>query len=50
MIIPALNEAQSLSTLLPMLKDMGLGQTIVCDNGSTDATREVVDAHGGLWV
>jgi glycosyltransferase involved in cell wall biosynthesis len=49
-IIPALNEAQNLSTLLPMLEDMGLGQMIVCDNGSTDTTREVVEAHGGLWV
>lgn len=49
-IIPALNEARCLSTLLPMLKEMGLGQTLVCDNGSTDDTREIVEAHGAEWV
>ncbi|MFQ5590152.1 MAG: glycosyltransferase family 2 protein [Phycisphaerae bacterium] len=49
-IIPALNEAQGLSTLLPMLARMRLGQIVVCDNGSVDATRAVTEAHGALWV
>jgi len=49
-IIPALNEAQSLQALLPLLDSMALGQVLVCDNGSTDETRVVVEAHGADWV
>ncbi len=49
-IIPALNEARGLSTLLPMLEEMGLGQILVCDNGSTDDTREIVETRGAVWV
>lgn len=49
-IIPALNEAENLSTLLPILKSMPLSQVIVCDNGSTDGTRRVTEAHGASWV
>lgn len=49
-IIPALNEAPCLAVLLPMLHPMNLGQIIVCDNGSTDATHEVVEANGAMWV
>ncbi len=50
MVIPALNEAESLRTLLPMLRAMSLDQIIVCDNGSTDATREVVESNECDWV
>ena len=39
-IIPALNEAENLARLLPILTRFRLGQVIVCDNGSTDRTRE----------
>jgi len=49
-IIPALNEAESLALLLPQLAGLHLGQILVCDNGSTDATREVVKAHGATHV
>ncbi len=86
-IIPALNEAENLKELLPLLMadrvacpgevklgrvirpdkhrqdrvDLSGGQTddptyaefgqvLVCDNGSTDATREVVEACGAQWV
>jgi glycosyltransferase involved in cell wall biosynthesis len=50
LIIPALNEAECLAVLLPLLRSLELGQTIVCDNGSTDATRDVVERNGALWV
>lgn len=49
-IIPALNEAESLAVLLPQLLSIGPGQIIVCDNGSTDATRSVVQANGVQYV
>ena len=49
-IIPALDEAENLALLLPQLASMGLGQILVCDNGSTDATPEVTIEHGAEWV
>lgn len=49
-VIPALNEAENLSTLLPVLSSFKLGQVIVCDNGSTDDTRAVAEANGATWV
>jgi glycosyltransferase involved in cell wall biosynthesis len=49
-IIPALNEAESLQGLLPLLASSSLGQILVCDNGSTDATRELVEAYNASWV
>lgn len=49
-IIPALNEAESLAALLPRLRAMRLGQVLVCDNGSTDDTRHITESHGALWV
>lgn len=45
-IIPALNEAEGLAVLLPLLVKLGIGQIIVADNGSTDRTGEVARAHG----
>ncbi|MFQ5412261.1 MAG: glycosyltransferase family 2 protein, partial [Phycisphaerae bacterium] len=49
-IMPALNEADSLRSLLPELNRFGPGQIIVGDNGSTDDTAAVVREHGGLVV
>lgn len=49
-IIPALDEAESLEHLLPILVAMNLGQILVCDNGSTDSTQEVALRHGVTWV
>ena len=49
-IIPALNEADNLRVLLPQLNALGLGQIIVCDNGSPDATRAVIQSQGALEV
>ncbi len=49
-IIPALNESESLRELLPLLTTYALGQVLVCDNGSVDATREVVEALRAQWV
>lgn len=49
-IIPALNEAEGLAVLLPLLVELGIGQIIVADNGSTDRTGEVARAHGAKVV
>lgn len=49
-IIPALDEAENLLALLPGLLSLDLGQILVCDNGSTDGTKDVVDQHGVQWV
>jgi len=48
--MPALNEEQNLRELLPLLARMQPGQILLCDNGSTDGTRGVVEAHGATWV
>lgn len=45
-VIPALNEERSLAELLPLLAPMGLGQVVVGDNGSTDATARVTTDNG----
>ena len=39
LIIPTLNEGKNIGKLLDLVKDM---QVIVCDDGSTDNTKEVV--------
>lgn len=49
-IIPALNEADNLNILFPQLQNYGLGQILICDNGSTDDTKRVVDRNGATWV
>ena len=49
-IIPALNEADNLTILLPQLQSYNPGQVLVCDNGSTDTTRDIVEKHGVRWV
>lgn len=49
-VVPALNEARNLEVLLPELIAMAFGQILICDNGSTDDTRTVVERHNCLWV
>jgi len=46
LIIPALNEAECLKSLLPEVPYLLLHETIVVDNGSTDATAAVAQAAG----
>ncbi len=50
LVIPAYNEQDALRTLLPRLAGLGLGQVLVADNGSTDATAEVAAACGAHVV
>ncbi len=50
LIIPALNEAESLRALLPELVSSGLDHIIVVDNQSTDATAEVARELGARVV
>ncbi len=50
LIIPALNEAESLRHLLPELAPFGLKHIIVVDNGSTDETAEVARGLGAHVV
>ena len=49
-IIPALNEEESLPLVLGELPWSTLYQVIVVDNGSQDRTAEVAAAHGALVV
>jgi glycosyltransferase involved in cell wall biosynthesis len=49
-IIPALNEEESLPFVLGELPWSALHQVIVVDNGSQDRTAEVATAHGALVV
>lgn len=50
LIIPALNEEQSIGSTLAGLKNRGLGQVIVVDNGSTDRTAEVAQRQGARVI
>jgi MoaA/NifB/PqqE/SkfB family radical SAM enzyme len=49
-IIPALNEEESLPTVLRELPDRLITRTIVVDNGSSDRTAEVAEAAGAHVV
>ncbi len=49
-LLPACNEAESLTTLLPVLTAMRFGQIIVADNASTDGTGSVAAAAGATVV
>ncbi len=50
LIIPALNEAENLRTLLPFLQSelSGNGRITIADGGSTDGTKKVIEAHSGV--
>ena len=51
-IIPAVNEADQLSRLLPYLLDelAGRGEVTVADGGSTDGTIDVIAGYPGVHV
>lgn len=50
LIIPALNEAETLGTLLRQIPGTIFSQIVVVDNGSEDSTAEVAAAAGALVV
>lgn len=45
-IIPALNEEQSIGLVIEAIPKQVVRSIYVCDNGSQDATVEVSKAHG----
>lgn len=45
-VIPALNEAENLRTLIPQLQTLAPCQIVIGDNGSTDRTAEVARSCG----
>ncbi|MFN3201785.1 MAG: glycosyltransferase family 2 protein [Bradymonadia bacterium] len=47
-LIPALNEEESLPTVLDGLKGRGIRRVVVVDNGSSDHTYQVIERHGGV--
>ena len=49
-VIPALNEAQNLRSLVPDLLSLGVGQVVVGDNGSTDGTGSAAAEAGAMVV
>jgi len=52
-VVPAYNEASSIIELLERVKAVSIPgvafETIVIDDGSTDDTRKLVEAHPDLW-
>lgn len=49
-IIPALDEEQSIGATLDSVAVLGAAPTIVVDNGSIDRTAEVAEAHGAQVI
>jgi len=49
-LIPALNEEEPLPGVLDELREAGIGQVVVVDNGSTDATAQVAREGGARVV
>jgi len=49
-IIPALNEAENLARLLPLLRGGGIHEIIVSDGGSSDETLAIASAHGARTI
>ncbi|MFQ5512029.1 MAG: glycosyltransferase family 2 protein [Candidatus Krumholzibacteriia bacterium] len=49
-VIPAMNEEHSIGLVIDEIPRDGVGQVIVVDNGSTDATAGVARAHGATVV
>jgi glycosyltransferase involved in cell wall biosynthesis len=50
LIIPALNEEESIGLTLDGIRDAGLAQVLVVDNGSTDRTSAIARQHGAQVV
>ena len=50
LIIPALNEEETIGLTLDGLRGQPLAQIIVADNGSTDGTAQAARAHGAQVV
>ena len=48
-IIPCLNEEESISSVVSEVLAEGIGEVIVVDNGSTDRTAERAGAAGARW-
>jgi glycosyltransferase involved in cell wall biosynthesis len=49
-VIPALNEAAVIGTVVRQLRDIGVSRVVVCDNGSTDATAAEARSAGAQVV
>jgi glycosyltransferase involved in cell wall biosynthesis len=49
-IVPALNEAESIGTVVAAMPWASIAECIVVDNGSTDATAEIAAAAGAKVV
>lgn len=45
-LIPTLNEAETIGSVITGLRDHGIDSILVMDGGSTDGTREIADEHG----
>jgi len=49
-VIPALNEEQSIGRVIQAIPEELAAQVVVVDNGSTDATAQIARAHGARVV
>jgi glycosyltransferase involved in cell wall biosynthesis len=49
-VIPALNEAESIGLVLASLPRPTIRRAVVCDNGSSDRTAEIAEEHGAVVV
>jgi glycosyltransferase involved in cell wall biosynthesis len=49
-VIPALDEAESIGIVLASLPRPAIRRAVVCDNGSRDRTAEIARDHGALVV
>ena len=47
-VIPALDEEESVGVVVSELLELGVGRVVVVDNGSADATAEVARGAGGV--